>query len=127
MLAQVKKKRTLGEYTVYVGKYKGHNVISDGTHYAHCKKLRDGIADLHFKAATERGAEQYKGLTLDSEVTVPEAATMYRVITGACRQGTEMFIKSFGDSLKEKYSIREIIALTEGQYNSEKFSEFFCA
>lgn len=49
---------------------------------------------------------------------------MYRVITGACRQGSESFVKSLGE-LKEKYTIREAINLTKGQYNAEKFAEFF--
>lgn len=51
--------------------------------------------------------------------------TMYRVITGACRQGTESFSGSLGDKLKEKYTIREAIELTQGQYNAERFKEFF--
>ena len=41
------------------------------------------------------------GNFVDSVVTVEEAATMYRVITGACRQGTESFIKSLKEP-KEK-------------------------
>ena len=34
----------------------GRNVIYDGVNYAHCDKWRDGIADLNFKAAKDRGA-----------------------------------------------------------------------
>ena len=64
------------------------------------------------------------GLSLDDEMTVEEAVTMYRVITGACRQGSETFVKSLG-KLKEKYTVREIIEITKGQYNADKFSEYF--
>ena len=124
ILTHVKKKKNAGKYTLYIGKIKGRNVVSDGEYYAHCDSLREGIADLLFKQAKDRGAEQYRGLTLDSVVTVEEAATMYRVITGACRQGTENFIKSLKEP-KEKYTIRECIDLTRGQYNSERFEEFF--
>ena len=124
ILTHVKKKKQAGKYTLYIGKIKGRNVVSDGEHYAHCDSLRDGIADLLFKQAEDRGAEQYKDLTLDSVVTIEEAATMYRIITGACRQGTENFIKSLKEP-KEKYTIRECIALTKGQYNAERFEEFF--
>lgn len=102
---------------MYVGKIPGKNVVSDGVNYAHCDKLRDGIADLLFKSAANRGAEEYHNLSLDAKMTVPELAVMYRKITGACRQGTE--------SLKEEYTIREAIEITKGQYNSERFSEFF--
>lgn len=125
ILTHVKKTKKVGGYTLYIGKIKGRNVISDGTYYAHCKNLRDGIADIAFKRAKDRGAEQYKGLALDTVVTLDEAKTMYRVITGACRAGTEAFAQSLGETLKERYTVREMIEVTKGQYNAEKFAEFF--
>ena len=124
ILTHVKKVKQVGAYTLYIGKIPGRNVVSDGTNYAHCKKLRDGIADLAFKSAVNRGADQYKGMSLDTELTVAECVTMYRIITGACRQGSENFVNSLGE-LKEKYTIREAIELTRGQYNAGKFAEFF--
>ena len=125
ILTHLKKIKQVGAYTLYIGKIPGKNVVSDGTNYAHCDKLRDGIADLAFKAAKDRDADQYKGLSLDTELTVAEAVTMYRIITGACRQGSEAFVNSLGDKLKEKYTIRECIQITKGQYNAERFAEFF--
>lgn len=124
ILTQISKKKTFGGYDVYVGKIKGRNVVSDGTYYAHCDKIRDGIEDLRFKGSEARRSEQYRGLPLDSELTPDEAITMYRVITGACRQGTQAFVDSLG-KLKELYSIGEIIALTEGQYGAGQFKQFF--
>ena len=125
ILTHVRSVKTAGKYTVYVGKIPGRNVVSDGVNYAHCDKLREGIADLAFKTAADRGADQYKGMSLDTELTVAEAVTMYRIITGACRQGSENFVNSLGDKLKEKYTLRECIEITKGQYNAEKFAEFF--
>ena len=124
IFTHIKKKKTVGQFTLFVGKIKGRNVVSDGTNYAHCDSLREGISDLLFKSAKDRGADQYKNMTLDTELTVEEMVTMYRVITGACRQGSESFVKSLGE-LKEKYTIREAIELTKGQYNAKKFAEFF--
>lgn len=124
ILTHVAKVKKVGEYTLYIGKIPGRNVVSDGTNFAHCNKLRDGIADLAFKNAKDRGSYQYKNLPLDTELTVPEMVTMYRVITGACRQGSERFINSLGE-LKERYTIAEAIELTRGQYNAEQFSDFF--
>ena len=49
---------------------------------------------------------------------------MYRVITGACRQGTDAFVQSLGEKLKERYTIRECIELTVGQYGAKRFAEF---
>ena len=124
ILTHIKAKRTLKGYVFYQGKIKGRNVISDGKNFAHCATFRDGVADLLFKSAKDRGAEQYKNLTLDSELTSEEMITMYRVITGACRQGTASFVESLGE-LKDKYTIREAIEITKGQYNSNAFAEFF--
>ena len=126
ILTHVKRKRVVDGYTLYIGKIPGHNVVSDGTYYAHCDKFREGIEDIAFKYKKERGAEQYKDITLDTPLTVEEAKTMYRVITGACRNGTEVFVRSLG-KLKATYTPREIIDLTEGQYNAKRFAEFFAA
>lgn len=125
ILTHVRSKREVSGYALYIGKIKGQNVVSDGKYYAHCDKLRDGIADIAFKRAADRGADQYKGLPLDTELTVDEAKTMYRVITGACRAGTESFVQSLGGKLKDRYTIREMLEITKGQYNAERFAEFF--
>lgn len=124
ILTHIKSCRIVGDYKLYVGKIKGQNVVSDGKYYAHCETLRDGIADIAFKKAAERGADQYRKLTLDSVVTTEEAIQMYRIITGACRQGTKRFVDSLGE-LKEKYTVREVIEITDGQYNSKRLKEFF--
>lgn len=127
ILTHIKNKRHVRGYDLYIGKIKGKNVVSDGEYYAHCKNLRDGIADIAFKLAADRGADQYKGLDLDTEVTLGEAKAMYRIITGACQAGTEAFAASLGNKLKERYTIREMIEVTRGQYNAERFTEFFDA
>lgn len=127
ILTHVRSKRSVRGYDLYIGKIKGKNVVSDGEHYAHCKTLREGIADLAFKRAADRGADQYKGLDLDTVLTLDEAKAMYRIITGACRAGTEAFAESLGNALKDKYTIREMIEITKGQYNAERFAGFFGA
>lgn len=123
ILTHVKAKREVDGYTLYLGKIKGKNVVSDGKNYAHCNKLREGIADLLFKSSG-CDTEPYRKLSLDTKMTVPELAAIYRKITGACRQGTENFINGLRD-LKESYTIREAAELTRGQYNAQKFSQFF--
>ena len=124
ILTHIICRRELKGYIFYKGKIKGKNVISDGVNYAHCATFKEGVTDLMFKAAKDRGAEQYHGLTLESELTAEEMITMYRVITGACRQGTESFVSSLGE-LKEKYTIGEAIKITNGQYNAAVFKKFF--
>lgn len=124
ILTHVKFARKYGNYTYYYGKIKGQNVVSDGTHFAHCKTFKEGVIDIAFKRAKDRGADQYKGLSLDEEFTPEEAITMYRVITGACGKGSERFVNSLG-KLKDKYTLREIIDTTQGQYGSSTFENFF--
>ena len=124
ILTHVKSVKHVKDYTLYIGKIPGKNVVGDGEHFAHCSSLREGIADLAFKKAKDRGENHFKGMDPDKELTVPELVTMYRIITGACRQGSESFVKSLGQ-LKEKYSIREAVQITKGQYNAERFAEFF--
>ena len=124
ILTHVKREKKIGRYKYYIGKIKNQNVISDGKYYAHCRTFREGIKDLEFKRAKERGAEQYKKLSLDSVMNPDEAITMYRIITGACAAGTEHFVKSLG-KLKDSYTVSEIIKITEGQYNNNLLKSFF--
>ena len=125
ILTHIKKKKTFSGYAFFLGKIPGKNVVYDGKNYAYCSNLREGIADLIFKSASDRGASQYKDLSLDTEMSVDELVTMYRVITGACRQGSQSFVDSFGSNLKERYTILEVIELTKGQYGGRQFEEFF--
>jgi len=123
-LTHVKREKKIGNYTYYIGKVPGRNVISDGKNYAHCKTFKDGVCDLNFKAAEGRGADQYKGLTVDSVVSYEDARTMYRVITGACQQGTQQFIDGLKE-VKREYKVSEIIDMTVGWYGYETFKRFF--
>ena len=124
MLVHIKRKKKIGDYTFYIGKIKGMNVLFDGENYAHCKSFKDGINDLEFKKAKDRGADQYRDYTMDTVVTAEEAKTMYRIITGACKAGTEHFVNGI-QHVKKKYTVRELIDITEGQYRSDVFKSFF--
>lgn len=124
VLTHVKRRRKFNEYAFYVGKIKGKNILSDGKNYVHCSTVKEGMEDLLFKEAESRGAEQYQSLTKESVVGLAEAITMYRVITGACRQGTESFVSNQRE-LKKEYSINELITLTQNQFGSKQFADFF--
>lgn len=120
----VSRRRKIGEYIFYQGKIKGKNVVSDGKLFAHCSTFKDGVCDIAFKKAKDRGVGQYRGFTLDTVVTVDEAKTMYRIITGACRAGTQGFVNNV-KNIKRKYTVAEIIELTRGHYGAEIFERFF--
>ena len=125
ILTHVKRVKKIKNYVYYVGKIKDRNVIYDGTYYAHCKDIKSGVSDLIFKHAKTRGSEQYLNLNLSNKLTTEEAKTMYRIITGACQQGTDAFVSSFGDELKDRYTINELLELTNGQYGHKTFRKFF--
>ena len=72
ILTHIKGRRDIKGYVFYKGKIPGHNVLFDGTNYAHCETFGDGIRDLAFKASRNRGTDQYKHLTLDSCLTADE-------------------------------------------------------
>ena len=101
-------------------------LVTDGdNHWAHGDTLQEARADLIYKI-NDRDTSMYKGMTLDDTLTFEEAIAAYRTITGACSPGTRDYIANrLPKPHKEKYYIGEIITLTEGEYGSEKFRDFF--
>ena len=97
-------------------------VEKDGV-YAHGATLKEAKESLIYKI-TDRDKSDYEDYTLDTEVTHEEAIKMYRVITGACEAGTRHFVENVLAEKKEKYTVKEIIKLTEGQYGNETLKEF---
>ena len=93
--------------------------------WAHGDTLEEAKDDLLFKIGN-RNKDDYEGLTMDSELSFQDAITCYRVITGACSFGTRDFVENrLGENRKDKYTVKEIIDLTEGEYGNKVFSEFF--
>ena len=124
ILTHIRSCKKIGAYAFYKGKIKGRNVVSDGQYFAHCTTVKEGVLDIEFKKQKERGTEQYNDLTKDSVLTYEEAIATYRIITGACRQGTQNFLNDLKEK-KDSYTIAEIIELTKGQYGSAVFAAFF--
>lgn len=63
-------------------------------------------------------------LTLDSVVTKEEAIALYRTVTGACESGTRYFVEQNADKVKDSFKVKEIIALTKGQYGNDSLVNF---
>ena len=102
-------------------------LVTDGEgRWSHGCTLEEAKADLLYKII-DRDKSVYENLTLDSELSFKDAIVCYRVITGACSFGTRDFIENrLGENKKDKYTISEIIKLTEGEYGGKTFKEFFC-
>ena len=90
--------------------------------FSHGKTVKEAKESIIYKMKT-RDLSEYKDLTLESVISKEEAIIMYRSITGACAYGTRMFVDS--QKIKEQYSIKEIIEITNGQFGHNKLKEFF--
>jgi len=121
MLTKLIHKRGDVYKTQKIGSDKIVYVIKDGDTFAHGKTVKAARLDLAFKKS-DRDVEDYKNLPLDTRKEPEEWALIYRTITGACQEGTEMFMDGKG-KLKKSYTLAEILAETAGAYNSEKFRQ----
>jgi hypothetical protein len=92
--------------------------------YSHGETLKEAKESLLYKLS-DRDTSKYDNFKLTDEVSFEEAIQMYMCITGACSSGTKYFVDNILKDKKDKYTIQEIINLTEGQYNSNRFKEFF--
>lgn len=100
-------------------------VTDNNNHWAHGGTLEEAKKDLRYKMSV-RDKSEYEKLTLDSELTFDEAVACYRVITGACRAGTQDYLEHrLPYPRKDTYTIREIIELTKNEYGGDTFREFF--
>lgn len=109
-----------------IGEKKDAYLVTDGNgRWAHGDTIAEARKDLIYKISN-RDKSVYESLTLDSELTFEECIQCYRVITGACAAGTRNYVENrLPKPHKEKYTVREMIGLTDGEYNSEKLREFF--
>ena len=112
--------------------YKVHNlgsnkksyIIQDGDIYSHGDTIKEAKDGLLYKISN-RDSSKYSEFTKNTKLTLKEAIEMYRVITGACEGGTRYFVENILTDKKEKYTVEEVLNLTQGQYNHEKLVEFF--
>ena len=109
-----------------LGKSKSTYVVTDGeSHWAHGDSLKEARADLIYKI-NNRDTSEYAKLNLDDTMTFEEAIAAYRTITGACAAGTRDYVENrLPKPHKEKYTVREMIELTKGEYQAETFENFF--
>ena len=118
------KKQQRKEYIIYTTPFNNY-VVTNGEHSSHAKTVKKAIIDIRFKQL-DRNVDNYRDLTPESLLSYEDAVIMYRVITGACSGGTEMFLSSHPElSTRKKYSVKDIMALTQGQYGNETLERFF--
>ena len=110
--------RKIGEEAIFY-------LVTDGNgNWSHGSTLKEAKEDLIFKI-TNHSTDEYKSLTLESELTFEEGIEAYRVITGACSLGARDFVKNRLKGRKKKYKVSEIISVTQGEYGNRAFESFF--
>ena len=117
----IKRKNNI--LTVKINNKKAYIFTKNGVN-AHGRTVKQAYRDWLFKTSP-RDMEEYKNLQLSDVHDQNYWAVCYRTITGACSLGTENFIENFKNKLKPKMTLQEVIDVTEGQYNSHIFKEFF--
>lgn len=105
-----------------VGFYENEYIgIFDGV-TAHGSSISEVLDDIEYKKSI-RNISQYKDYDVDKKIPYDEAIIMYKVITGACSHGIKKFVENI--SIKNEYTIKEIIDITNGQYGNLEFKRFF--
>jgi hypothetical protein len=97
-------------------------VAQKGDKFAHAKTTAEAIKDLRYKIS-DRDLSDFNSWKLTDKKSTDELIEAYRVITGACSEGTKMWCE--GRNLKDRYTLKEVIELTKGSYASEQFARFF--
>jgi hypothetical protein len=100
-------------------------LITNGVDFSHGKTLKEAKDSLMYKIGS-RDKSEYKGMKLTTAYTLEEAIKMYRVITGACEAGVRRFLE--GRTIKKKkYTVKEILKETTGQYGNSALASFIKA
>ena len=105
-----------------VGKLETSFVVQKGDVFSHGKTIEEAKDSLKYKIS-DRDTSKFKKWKLTDVKSINELIQSYRAITGACEFGTKQFCES--QKLKSKYSIAEVIKLTNGKFGNDKFKEFF--
>jgi hypothetical protein len=123
ILSRVIRKKGNVYHVINHGEKTTSVLVTDGACWSHGKTLREAKASLMYKIS-DRNTDAYKGLTLESALTIEEGVKAYRIITGACESQTKAFVERLPNR-KKKYTVAEIIEITSGQYNASAFKIFF--
>jgi len=103
---------------------KVHYIVKENNLSAHGDNLKEALEDLDFKGIDrEEAIKEYKNLKMSDSKPLQEWINCYRIITGACRYGVQMFLENI--TPKKKYTLKEVIELTRRQYGHNPFIKFF--
>ena len=109
---------------VIAGESKQSYCIEQSGVFSHGNTIKQARESLLYKIGN-RDKSSYKNWTMDTKITKKQAIESYRVITGACESGVRRFVESSGLENRRKFTVGEVIKITEGQYRNDSYREFF--
>ena len=124
-------KKILGDYEIFKTQYirdykKGKEikqyVVKKNEFTAHGKTIKDAIKDIEFKYLQSQDIQEHIKRVKEQGYITPND---YRLLTGACRYGTNKWLEENNFTWEDKKTIEEVIELTKGQYGNEKIKEIF--
>jgi len=122
VLSEVVKKKGNVYHVINHGESKVSYLVTDGTNWSHGETLKEAKDSLIYKIS-DRDTTFCKDWNLNERINTVDLIKAYRAITGACESQTKAFCES--QNLPKQMTPVEAIKLTEGQYNSQVFAEFF--
>jgi len=122
VLSEIVKKKGNVYHVINHGESEVSYLVTDGTNWSHGKTLKEAKDSLIYKLSS-RDTTFCEGWKLDDKIDTVDLIKAYRAITGACESQTKAFCES--QNLPNQMTPAEAIKLTQGQYNSQVFAEFF--
>jgi uncharacterized protein (DUF1919 family) len=122
ILAEIISKKGNVYKIIITGKTEVSYCIKYNDSFSHGKTIREAKRDWIYKIGN-RDTTRFKIWKLNTKITLKEALESYRVITGACEQGTKNFVEKI--KTKKYYTVKEVIEATIGQWGNESYSKFF--
>ena len=96
--------------TVYIAEKNGYT--------AHGETIRNAVEDLQFKMLENVNLEEHiQRIKQQGYMN----ANDYRLLTGACREGTNHFLQEHGLTWEDTMSVEQVLEITKGQYGFERF------
>ena len=95
-------------------------VAKRGDFNAHGNTVKEAVSDLLFKEQQAIDVSEHVKRVKEQGYVTPND---YRLLTGACRQGTEQFLQANGFTWKARLPIGEVCKLVKDQFGGSRFIE----
>ena len=124
--------KNIGDYTIKKSVYitedclhKKEEIVyiaSRGIYNAHGKTLKEAISDVEFKYLKNQDLTEHIERIKEQGYITPND---YRLLTGACRFGTNRWLEENGFTWEDNKPIEEVLKLTRGQYGYSRLLEIY--